>query len=84
MKGVNQLINGGQAVFFCYIRQMCIAGCGRGAGMSEDDLDMTKTQAAFKQVSGEAVAKGMDMDFFLIPQPATTTFMAFWLPPLSI
>jgi hypothetical protein len=52
--------------------------------MSEDDLDMTKTQAAFKQVSGEAVAKGMDMDFFLIPQPATTTFMAFWVPPLSI
>jgi hypothetical protein len=84
MKGVDQFIHGGQAVFFCYIRQMCIAGCCRGACMAEDDLNMTKTQAAFKQMSGETVAKGVDMDFFLMPHSATTTFMAFWAPPLSI
>ena len=84
MEGVDQLIHGIQAVFFGDIRQMCITcGC-RGAGMTEDGLNMTKAQAAFKQMSGKAVAKGVDMDFFLMPHSATTTFMAFWAPPRSI
>ena len=48
MKGVDQLINGVQAVFFRDIGQMGITcGC-RGAGMSEDYLNMAKTQAAFE------------------------------------
>lgn len=48
MKGVDQLINGIQAVFFRDIGQMSITcGC-RWAGMSEDHLNMTKAQAAFE------------------------------------
>jgi hypothetical protein len=42
MKGVNQLIYGGQAVFFRNIRQMGIACSCIGAGMSKQRLDMTK------------------------------------------
>ena len=61
MKGVNQFINGVQAVFFREIGQMSITcGC-RGAGVPEDHLNMTK---------------GVDMDFFLMPHWFTTAFMA--------
>ena len=84
MKGVDQFVNGVQGVFFRDIRQMCITCSCRGAGMFEDGLNMAKAQAAFKQMSGKAVPKGVDMDFFLMPHSATTTFMAFWVPPLSI
>ena len=48
MKGVDQLINGVQTVFFRDIGQMGITcGC-RWAGMAEECLNMTKAQAAFK------------------------------------
>ena len=40
--------------------------------MTEQGLNMTKVQAPFKKVSGKAVAKGVDMDFFLIPHSSTT------------
>ena len=52
--------------------------------MTEQCLNMTKTQASFKKMSGKAVAKGVYMDFFLIPHSSTTVFMAFCAPPLSI
>ena len=48
MKGVDQVINGVQAVFFRDIGQMGITcGC-RGAGVSKDYLNMAKAQAAFE------------------------------------
>lgn len=84
MKGVYQLINGGQAVFFGDIGKVGVTcGCRR-AGMAEQRLDMTETQAAFKEMRGEAVPKGVNGHFFLMPHSATTIFMAFWAPPLSI
>jgi len=48
MEGIDQLIDGVQTAFFRDIGQMGITcGC-RGAGMSEDYLNMTKAQAAFE------------------------------------
>jgi len=42
MKRVDQLIDGGKAVFFSDISQMGVTcGC-RGAGMTEDRLNMAK------------------------------------------
>ena len=42
MKGVDQAINGGQAVFFREISKVGIACGGHGAGMPKDCLDMAK------------------------------------------
>lgn len=42
MKGVDQIIDGGQAVFFRKIGEMGIACSGHGAGMTQDCLDMAK------------------------------------------
>jgi len=42
MKCVNQLINGGQTVFFGDIGQIGVTCCCRGAGMAEESLNMTK------------------------------------------
>ena len=44
--------------------------------MAEDDLDMTKAQAALEQMGGIAVPEGVNRDFFLIPHWFTTAFMA--------
>jgi hypothetical protein len=77
MKRVDQRIYGYQTLFFSKVGKVCVSCSGRGAGMTENCLDMTKTQATFKQMSGEAVTKGMDGDFFLMPHSFTTTFMAF-------
>jgi hypothetical protein len=35
--------------------------------MSQKELDMTQAQAAFQEMRGKTVAKGMDGDFFLMP-----------------
>ena len=45
---------------------------------------MPEAQALLKQVSGKAVAKGVERDFFLIPHWVTTAFMAVWAPPRSM
>ena len=84
MKGVHQLIDGEHAVFFCNIGDMGITGGGVRVGVTKQGLDMTKAQAAFKEMSGKTVPKGVDGDFFLMPQSATTVFMAFCVPPLSM
>ena len=42
MKGVDQRIDGGQAVFFREIGEVGISGRGRGAGMPENCLDMAE------------------------------------------
>jgi hypothetical protein len=42
MQCVNHLIDGVQAVFFCSIGEMGIACSCCGAGMTEQDLDMTQ------------------------------------------
>ena len=52
--------------------------------MPEQALDVAKAQALFEQMSGEAVAQGVDGDFFLIPDCATTAFMAACVPPRSM
>ena len=84
MEGIDQGIDGGQAVFFRNIGQMGISCGGRGAGMTEEYLDMTKAQAAFKQMGCETVSQGVNRDFFLIPHWVTTAFMAAWAPPRSM
>jgi len=43
MKGVDQRINGGQAVFFREIGEVGIPCSGHRTGMTQDCLDMTKT-----------------------------------------
>lgn len=50
-------------------------GCTE-VGMSEENLDLPETQTSLKQMCGIAVSQGMDGDFFLMPQSATTCFMA--------
>jgi len=84
MKAVDQSIDGRQAVFFRDIRQVSITSCCCRTGMTEQGLNMTKAQASFKQMGGKTVAKGVYVDFFLIPHSSTTVFMAFCAPPLSI
>ena len=42
MKGVNQLVNGDQAVFFRDIGEMRITCSGSRTGMAKECLDMTK------------------------------------------
>jgi len=77
MKGVDQGIDGGKAVFFSKLGQLGITCGGVRVGMAQKDLDMTQAQAAFQKMRGKAVAQGMDGDFFLMPHSSTTTFMAF-------
>jgi hypothetical protein len=43
MKGVDQRVNGGQAVFFRKIGEVSIPRGCYGTGMPENGLDMTKT-----------------------------------------
>lgn len=40
MQGVDQVIYGGQAVLFCNVGQVGIAGGGGGTGMAENLLNM--------------------------------------------
>jgi len=42
MEGVDQRIDGGQAVFFSDVGEMGIPSGGHGAGMPENCLDMAK------------------------------------------
>lgn len=84
MNGVDQRIDCGKAVLFSKMSKLCVSCGGVRVGMAQKGLDMTQTQAAFQQMRGKAVAQGMDGDFFLMPHSLTTTFMAFWAPPLSI
>lgn len=84
MNGIHQIIDDEHAVFFCHACDMGVAGCGVGIGMAEDCLDMPQAQALLKEMGCETVSEGMYGDFFLMPQSATTVFMACWTPPLSI
>lgn len=84
MEAIDQRIHGGQAVFFSDIGQVGVTRGCRRTGMAEQRLDMPKAQAAFKEMRGKAVSQGMNRYFFLMPHSATTIFMAFWAPPLSI
>lgn len=84
MEGIYQRIHVGQAVFFGNVREVGITRGGGWAGMAKQCLNMPQAQTAFKEMRGEAVPKGMDRDFFFMPQSATTLFMAFWAPPLSM
>jgi len=76
VQAIDELVDGVEGVLFGNITQMSIASGGGGACMAKKGLNMTQAQAPFKQVSGEAVAKGVDRDFFLMPQWVTTAFMA--------
>ena len=76
MEGIDEPVDGVEGVLFGDVTQMCIASSGSGACVAEEGLNMTKAQALLKQMSGKAVAKGVDRDFFLIPHWVTTAFMA--------
>jgi hypothetical protein len=77
MNGVDQGIDGGNAVLFGKLGELGVTCGGVRVGMAQKDLDMTQAQATFKKMRGKAVAQGMDGDFFLMPHSSTTTFMAF-------
>jgi len=76
VEGIDEPVDGVEGVLFGDVTQMCIASSGGGACVAEKGLDMPETQALLKQVSGKAVAKGVERDFFLIPHWVTTAFMA--------
>ena len=76
MKCIDQIINGGTAVFFGNTGQMGISGSRLRFGVTQQGLNMPETQAAFKQVCGETVAQRVNADFFLMPHSATATLMA--------
>lgn len=84
MNGVDQGIDGRNAVFFRKLGELGVSFGSVRVGMAQKKLDMTQAQATFQKMGGIAVAKRMDGDFFLMPHSRTTTFMAFWAPPLSI
>jgi hypothetical protein len=75
VQGIDEPVDGVEGVLFGDVIQMCIAS-GGGACVAEEGLNMTKAQALLKQMSGKAVAKGVDRDFFLMPHWVTTAFMA--------
>lgn len=76
MKGIDELVDGVEGVLFGNVTQMSIASGGGGACMAKEGLNMPKAQAPLKQMSGKAVAKGVDRDFFLMSHWVTTAFMA--------
>ena len=76
MEGIDEPVDGVERVLFGDVTQLCIASGGGGACVAEKGLNMSEAQALLKQMSGKAVAKGMDRDFFLIPHWVTTAFMA--------
>ena len=84
MAGIHQILDDEHAVFFCDSCDVGVAGCAVGIGMAEDCLDMPQAQALLKEMGRETVSQGVYGDFFLMPQSATTAFMASWIPPLSI
>ena len=84
MQGVDQAVDGACRVLLGGVGQLGIEGSGGGARVPEQALDVAKAQALFEQMSGEAVAQGVDGDFFLIPDCATTAFMAACVPPRSM
>ena len=55
---------------------MSVACCGGGAAVTEQCLDMAKTQALLEQMGCKGVPQGVNGDFFLMPHCSTTAFMA--------
>jgi len=60
VQAIDELVDGVEGVLFGNITQMSIASGGGGACMAKEGLNMTQAQAALKQMSGEAVTKGVD------------------------
>ena len=76
MQAIDEPVDGVEGVLLGNITQMSIAS-GRGGGcMAKEGLNVTQAQAPLKQMSGKAVAKGVDRDFFLMPHWVRTAFMA--------
>ncbi len=82
MQRVDQSVDRCLAFQFGNIREMGVTGCGRGAGVPKQGLDMSQAQAGLEEVGGKAVTEAVDRDFFLIAQVVTTAFMACWVPPV--
>jgi len=76
VQAIDEPVDGVEGVLFGNITQMSIASGGGGACMAKEGLNMTQAQAPLKQMSGEAVTKGVDRDFFLMPHWVRTAFMA--------
>ena len=56
MNGVDQAIDGGNAVFFGKLGELGVSFGSVRVGMAQKELDMTQAQAALKKMSGIAVA----------------------------
>jgi len=76
VESVDEAVDGVEGVLLGDVIQVGIAGRGGRACVAEESLDMPEAQALLKQMSGKAVSKGMDGDFFLMPHWVTTAFMA--------
>ena len=56
MQGIDQAVDGDCRLLVGDLGQMGITRGGGGAGVTEDALTMTQTQALFEQMGGEAMA----------------------------
>jgi hypothetical protein len=73
---IDQFVDDLSCILFGSVGQMSVAGCGFGAAVAEDSLDVTDVQAFFQQMGCKRVPQGVDRDFFLMPHCSTTAFMA--------
>lgn len=76
MQAIDEPVDGVEGVLFDNMTEMSITSGGGGACMAKECLNMAQAQAPLKQMSGKAVAKGVDRDFFLMLHWVTTAFMA--------
>ena len=76
MQAIDEPVDGVEGVLFDNMTEMSITSGGGGACMAKEGLNVTQAQAPLKQMSGKAVAKGVDRDFFLMPHWLTTAFIA--------
>ena len=76
MQGVDESVDGVEGALFDEVAQVGITGGGGGALVTEEGLNMPEAQALFEKMCCEAVTKGVNGNFFLMPHWVTTAFMA--------
>lgn len=65
MQSIDQSVNRSRGVLVGDIGELGVASGGDGARVSEQTLNMAKTQPLFKEMGREAMPKRVDRDFFL-------------------
>ena len=57
MQRIDQAVDGGAGVLVGNFGELRVQGGGGRVAVAQQDLDMTKAQAAFKQMGGKAVTQ---------------------------